>query len=410
MSGMSEIESSLSSKAFSMLDKNHRTGELRGLSYDYTCPSPGAYPHQWLWDSTFHAIVLAHKDGQRAEREIVTLLAGQRDDGFMPCVNIWEKRFPFEEAFYINRITQPPTIPLAVEKIYERTKDLGFVEEVYPRLKKNLTWLSQNRDRNGNGLLEIIHHWEAGVDSIPSFDRQLGIKKPKPSVLDNFLTIYRILAKYQMMSWNEDKIYKSGTFIVENVLFNSIYARSLLAMVGLSGLIKNDSDQRLFQDQYNLVRSAILAKMWSYEDQIFYDLDFSGRQEPVKSVSSLMPLILPDLPREIVKPLIEKHLLNADEFWTPFPIASVPKSDPAFNPEKSLILWRGPSWVNTNWFLADALKNYGYNDEATHLVSQTASMVDKNGFWEFYNPISGEGYGQPNFGWSTLIVDMLPVK
>jgi hypothetical protein len=34
-------------------------------------------------------------------------------------------------------------------------------------------------------------------------------------------------------------------------------------------------------------------------------------------------------------------------------------------------------------------------------------MIEKWGFREYYNPETGQGYRRENFGWSTLILDLL---
>ena len=41
------------------------------------------------------------------------------------------------------------------------------------------------------------------------------------------------------------------------------------------------------------------------------------------------------------------------------------------------------------------------------IVEKSVELVSKNGFREFFNPFSGEGYGAHNFSWSTLVVDMI---
>jgi hypothetical protein len=33
-------------------------------------------------------------------------------------------------------------------------------------------------------------------------------------------------------------------------------------------------------------------------------------------------------------------------------------------------------------------------------------MVAGSGFREFFNPLTGEGYGAHSFGWSTLVLDL----
>ncbi len=35
-------------------------------------------------------------------------------------------------------------------------------------------------------------------------------------------------------------------------------------------------------------------------------------------------------------------------------------------------------------------------------------MVGRHGFREYYNPLNGEGLAAHRFGWSTLMVDLLP--
>lgn len=401
-----ERESSLKEKVQALFDHNHRVGGTNGRSYDYTCPSPGMYPHQWLWDSSFHAVVLSHIEPERSKREIKTLLSKQAESGLVPCVSIWEKRFPLEGVVYATRLTQTPVIPISVETIYEKTHDREFVAEVYPGLKKLFDWLSIYRDRNQNGLIEIIHPWEAGTDSIPSFDRQLGIKSAKPSARENFSALYKLLAKYQIMGWNEDKIFKSKIFINENMVFNSGYAKSLFSMVKLAKVAGREDEATVFAERYKKTRDALLTLCWSEEDKMFYDLDENGRQIRAKSITSLMPLILPDLPDDVVKALVDEHLLNEKEFWTPFPVASVPRSGGEFNPGSSLILSRGPTWAETNWFLTKALAEKGYESAARFIVEKTTEMIEKSGFREFYNPLTGEGYGQRDFTWSGLVLDM----
>lgn len=404
MSDMSKIETDIRTKVALLLDQNRKTGGTNGRSYDYTCPSPESYPHQWLWDSSFHAIVLTHLDPERAKKEINTLLANQREDGFIPCVSVWEKRTPWEKLLYIGKITQPPVIPIAVEAIYAATKDSEFVREAYPKLKNFMAWIGSNRDKNNNGLVEIIHPWEDGDDGNPSFDKQMGFKRPSPTTLEYFYALFKLLGRYQLMGWDEEKIYKSKIFIAETALFNSIYARSLLSMAYLAKTVGENPDQ--FAEMYRRTKRALIKYCWNEKDEIFYDLGSDRRQSKVKTTSSLMPLILPDLPARIAKPLIEKHLLNEKEFWSAYPITSVAQDEKQFNPGNSFDLWRGPTWINTNWFLAKALVNYGYKKEAEELTQKTSDMINKYGFWEFYDPHTGEGYGQPNFGWSTLVLDM----
>ncbi len=223
-------------KVKKLYEDNHKIGELHGIHYDYTCPSPKNYPHQFLWDSCFHAIALTHFDIERAKNEIRTLFIKQRSDGFISCVTIWKYRHPFEKLFYATNITQPPVPPISVEIIYEKSHDQKFLEKIYPKLKSFMDWFNENRDTNGNGLIEITHPWETGIDCTPAFDKQLGIKSLKP-------TFTEVMLKFNWLLYFKK-------FRGENILMNSIYAKALKSMSNISkGLDKKD-DEKFFENRY----------------------------------------------------------------------------------------------------------------------------------------------------------------
>ena len=70
--------------------------------------------------------------------------------------------------------------------------------------------------------------------------------------------------------------------------------------------------------------------------------------------------------------------------------------------------WRGPAWVCTAWLLLPALRRAGYDAEADRILAGHVELVERHGFREYYNPLTGAGLAARRFGWSTLLVDMLP--
>src|SRR6185437_17130993 len=97
------------------------------------------------------------------------------------------------------------------------------------------------------------------------------------------------------------------------------------------------------------------------------------------------PLFLDGLKGEKLKLLVEKHLLNSEEFWTPYPIPSVAKSEKYYVPTdtpfyEGKLLWRGPTWVNTNWFVVKGLQKHGYDDIADEIIKKMSEMIGKYGF------------------------------
>jgi hypothetical protein len=115
--------------ARSVLDRNRRVGaaQLPLVAYDYTCPSTQTYPFQCNWDSAFHAIALARYDPVRAHAEISTLLAAKQPSGFLPDMVLWQDELRVQAANEFTIVvdssgwhtvtTQPPVLPLAVERV-----------------------------------------------------------------------------------------------------------------------------------------------------------------------------------------------------------------------------------------------------------------------------------------------------
>ena len=72
----------------------------------------------------------------------------------------------------------------AVVKIYETDKDINFVKELYPKLKKYHYWWYANRDHDQDGLCEygstdgslVAAKWESGMDNAIRFDDSTIVK------------------------------------------------------------------------------------------------------------------------------------------------------------------------------------------------------------------------------------------
>jgi hypothetical protein len=108
--------------------------------------------------------------------------------------------------------------------------------------------------------------------------------------------------------------------------------------------------------------------------------------------------------------VIEKHLFDKNKFQVKHPLPSLAINDPAFYPESSLFIWRGPTWIMLNWFMHQFLLDKGYKEESRKLVENVVELIDKSGFREYYNPFNGKGYGARDFTWSCLVLDMVKME
>ena len=388
------------------------TAEWNGQEYSFVVPSLTGYPFQWFWDSCFHAIALIYIDLNQAKAELDTLMSAALTNGFIPHIIFWEseKRDYFLSRNLVATINpnfsstiQPPILAYAVERVYHATGDEAFLQRSLPVLVKYYRWLKENRDPDDDGLLAIIQPEEAGTDCSPKYDEILGLTDLSNKGFIEALN--KIYSSYELIRSDETGMLNADVFHVEDVLVNSIYA---LGLQSLARLLGNSIESLEFRDDASKTMESLVNKCWDVDSEAF--LDLNGLQEiPNRTVtiSSLMPIILPDLSPDIVKRLVEKWIISEDHFWLPYPLPSVPASNSKFIPgDPHGFIWRGPSWINTNWFITKGLKLHGYQELADDISAKSLACIQKSGFREYYNPYTGEGLGAKNFGWSTLILDM----
>ncbi len=159
--------------------------------------APALYPHQWSWDAAFIAIGLARISVPRAITELETLLGAQwstgmiphirfgPDPGYYPGPDVWgTDRAPAKPAgVRTSGICQPPVHAIALARIAsiaatgrdaDRDAVRDFAATAVPRLASWHRWLASARDPEGNGLVEIHHGWESGMDNSPRWDTAYG--------------------------------------------------------------------------------------------------------------------------------------------------------------------------------------------------------------------------------------------
>ncbi|WP_458243637.1 MGH1-like glycoside hydrolase domain-containing protein [Streptomyces sp. MAI_2237] len=135
----------------------------------------------------------------------------------------------------------------------------------------------------------------------------------------------------------------------------------------------------------------------------------AGTLLPERSVSGLVPLILPGLPRDVVAPLL--RTLRGAHFGLGDSTRLVPSYDllgEAFDPHR---YWRGPAWFNTNWLLESGLRTHGEPEAADALRAAVLDIADASGFAEYVDPHTGAACGALGFGWTAaLALDLLHTR
>ena len=376
-----------------VLHQNWRQGERGGKQYGFTAPSPGHYDWQWYWDSCFHAIIWRRLNPARSRLELETLLASSQD-GFIGHTNFLGTKLNLERAMRYNIATrnaattstiQPPLLAWAWSiAIGDPSTE--------PRLRKHHEWLRAHRDLEGDNLLWLIQPDESGMDSSPKFDHIWGRRAHGLRLFPTLIHANR------RRGFDARRIAADRRPVVCEVVTNILWSLSEQAMGNPSPT------------------PALIERLWNKEAGRFLDHARSPVQplEPADvpfTWDTLAPLALPDLPEEIGHRMIREVLFSPGRFWDGVPLPSVALDDPTHTSRDRHWglnrLWRGPSWVNSAWFVWMGLNRLGYADAAADLRDRIVEVVLREGLREYYDAQTGAGMGAHDFGWSSLVWEMV---
>jgi glycogen debranching enzyme len=400
-----------------LYDRNRQRGRAAWCDrdYDFVCPSMGTYPFQWFWDSCFHAVALSHIDPERARIEVRSLLANAQPDGFVAHVTFWQRE-KYEDMLatyaiayrtpYLSDCIQPPLLAEAVQAAARGEGGAAFLAEVLPAVRRYYDWLDRVRDPDRDGLIATLQPDESGLDHAPKYDAYLGISG---LAHEDFTAGWeRVAGPYAEVGRDPDRMFGLDLFVVEDVLVNSIYAENERVLGDLLARAGDAAGAEEMRRRARRTTTALVDKSYDRDAGLFFDL--AGAEEEMlrtNSISSLMPLLLPDLPEPIAATLVA-HLEDPREYSAPFPVPSVAMNVPSFSAEPiGKLVWRGPSWMNTNWYLSRGLRRHGRPDLAAAIEDRSGRLVEEHGFREYYNPRTGEGAGAHDFSWTAIVLDML---
>ncbi|WP_052863095.1 MGH1-like glycoside hydrolase domain-containing protein [Streptomyces niger] len=422
---------------------------LRNWTGAATVPSHGLYPHQWSWDSAFIAIGLRHLSPLRAQRELETLLGAQWGDGRVPHI-VFNPAVPLDAYFpspdfwrsstagaaagaprglETSGIVQPPVHALAAWLVHRADPALsggrGFLARVYPRLVAWHRYLTEQRDLGGGGLAAIVHPWEPGMDNSPCWDRPLARVEPAPpgafrrADLDHGAAADRPTdldyGRYVRLATDyRDRGYRDGTtplrtpgpaFAVEDPGVNALLIASEHALAEIATALGTDPAPH--RHRARALTSALLERLWDQDAGQFLCRDLiAGEPLPERSAAGLLPLLVPDLPRAVVRTLLDT--VRGTHFGLGTTVRLLPSYDlrgPAFDRHR---YWRGPAWSNVNWLMERALRRHGERAAADALRTAILDAAAASGFAEYVDPYTAEGRGTRDFSWTAaLALDLL---
>lgn len=407
------------SQAVDILRGNDRGG--------YTVPTARLYPFQWNWDSAFAALGFATFDRDRAWREIEGLFDGQWEDGMVPHIifrKVDPEYFPGPDVW--GSTTEPPTSghsqPPVVASVARWLVETGGRDDerrahaMFPKLLAWHQWWHRDRDPDGTGLVGIIHPWESGRDNCPDWDAAMqriaiaddlgayrrrdtdvadAATRPTSETYDRYLTIVKFDRE---CGWDHERIAREGPFFMADPCVQFVLMRADHDLKALADHFGDEPARRRIADWIALSHEGVQA-LWSAAAGGFVARDLrTGDLSPAISNASMLAFYAnagtPEQRDEIVRHA--RDIFDRCRYV-------FPSWDPRHEGFEQRRYWRGPVWSVMNWMIAAGFDAHGHADLAQRVRRDTLAMVRQSGFFEYFDPLTGEGLGGSDFTWTAAV-------
>lgn len=370
------------------------------------------YSYQTLydWDQYFEAVMQLFLGWESTyiTNGIEIFLDHQREDGFIARI------VPVSDEFHGSEQVKPFLCQSAV-LVQRAGKGLDWLTpDYFVKLRKYLDFWLVEMDTGGTGLSEWMSAPHTGMDN-----------------------------QHERAGYWFDRICKG-------VDLNAFLVRECRAFAYIASVLGDSELAKLYNGKADARAERMRELMWDNETGLFFDLNVGATAAYLEgeenwqektSFTSASPWaaangrIREDMSRAremgttpmmrvkyagifaalwagiATKPqaarMISEHLTNSGEFWSEYPVAALARSERWYlttqAPADLGCSWRANTWIPTNYYIFQALRQYGYPEEAIKLMDATSRLLEKSGPREYFCSETGEGRGlDPFWGWSIL--------
>lgn len=303
----------------------------------------------WSWDHCFNSLALAGVDNQLAYDQMAVLFDYQDEYGQIPG--------SLSDSTIRWNFTKPPVQGLFFYKMMQRMEfSKEQLMEIYNNIQRQVKFYKKYKDSNEDGICEYHHGNDSGQDNSTVFKDLIIVDSPD-------LTAFLIKAM-DMLSYVAKKL---------DMDTEEIY-----------WIKEADKLTEKFLD-YFIVDDLPVARITS-----------TGEIIDSKSILPLMSIILGKrLPEPIRKKII--NLITSEKYLTNWGVATEAIDSKYYQDDA---YWRGAIWAPTTLLLVDALEECGEVEIAMNIAEKYCELINKNGFTENFNAISGIGLRDKSFTWT----------
>jgi len=325
------------------------------------------------WDTFFAATLAGIGSKDLAYANAIEILREETPMGFVP-------NFARAGGWKSTNRSEPPVGAITVLGLYQKFHERWLLEETFKPLLRWNRWWGEHRDMQGylawgddpdNEPVTLDDNsrgtwqgavYESGLDNSPMYDG--SFYNPKTHLLE-----------------------------VGDVGLMSLYIADCDALAEMAAELNKTAEAKELKDRAARYR-AKLATMWDEKAGIFLNRDLHKGENSMRlSPTNFYPLLARAATADQAKTMIERHLLNPEEFWGEWIMPSIARNDPAFKDQN---YWRGRIWGPMNYLVYLGLLNYDQPQARGDFARKSLNLfvkewTEKGHVHENYNAIGGTG-------------------
>jgi hypothetical protein len=341
------------------------------------------------WDTFFAATLAGIGDKDLAYANAVEVLREETALGFVP-------NYARGGGWKSSDRSEPPVGAITILGLYEKFHDRWFLRDTFEPLLRWNRWWAEHRDIQG------YLTWGSDGKNEP-VDTEDGWRgKREGAILESGLDNSPI---YDATTYDEH----AHVLEYADVGLMSMYIADCDALAAIAENLNRAGEAKELKERAARYRTK-LATLWNEPAGIFLNKDLhTGEFNTRLSPTNFYPMLAHAASPEQAKAMIEKHLLNPNEFWGEWIIPSIERSDPAFHDQN---YWRGRIWGPMNYLVYLGLRNYDDANVRSEFAAKSYALFlkewrDQGHVHENYNSISGTGDDVPNsdrfYHWGALL-------
>lgn len=245
-----------------------------------------------------------------------------------------------------------------------KKKERAYLDVIYEMMGRFDEFIRNTHDYNKNGLPELLSEKETP-------ERYLSVRYTPIKVKEN------------------GNVREISVFPIESATMAAFMYRLKIALGEMSSMI-GDERHGIYFEEAEILKARMRNFFWVEEGTACYDRDYRGSLMSSLTIDNLYMMYCGAFDRDVSNAFVRNHLMNPNEFFTPFPLPTYPVTAPEFSNDPHH-RFGGQSMGVTHRRAVRALEKYGYFREFTHIAKRFLSSVSNSlAFTEQYDPFTGE--------------------